>query len=254
MKITTRSAIGGVAVGSIATLALALSPVPQAQAATITSLYNTGVDAAGTPLADGTIGDPHYTLISVPSGTTDIRTIQSSGGYPVAPVGGPIPEGYYLPSSSVSSWIGPNNDQYVQGRVGDYDFRTTFNLSGFDYSSANIALRWAADNQLKIVLNGTTVVTDFNGRNDDYNVWSSTVNISSGFISGINTLDFIVKNTAADPSPTAPGGPTALRAEFLSATADAAAVPEPSDLVGTAFAFGSMVLLKRKLTKKTLRP
>jgi hypothetical protein len=32
----------------------------------------------------------------------------------------------------------------------------------------------------------------------------------------------------------------------------AAPVPEPSDLMGTAIAFGSVVLLKRKLTKKTL--
>ncbi|HWR88591.1 MAG TPA: hypothetical protein VN277_09250, partial [Acidiferrobacterales bacterium] len=45
-------------------------------AATIT-LFNTGVDAAGAVLADGTIGDPHYRLISKPAGTSDIRIITS---------------------------------------------------------------------------------------------------------------------------------------------------------------------------------
>lgn len=33
---------------------------------------------------------------------------------------------------------------------------------------------------------------------------------------------------------------------------DTTSVPEPSDFVGTAFAFGSVVLLKRKMTKKNL--
>jgi len=49
----------------------------------IPTLFNTGVDSAGTPLANGTVGDPHYTLISAPAGAvTDIRVRTSANGYP----------------------------------------------------------------------------------------------------------------------------------------------------------------------------
>src|SRR5205809_239699 len=67
----------------------------------IPGLFNTGVDACGNPLADGTIGDPHYELIAVPSGTTDIRVRTLAGGYPVPP---------YIPDNPDSAWIGPNGD------------------------------------------------------------------------------------------------------------------------------------------------
>lgn len=66
--------------------------------AAIPSLFNTGVDASMTPLPDGTIGDPHYSLVSVPGGTTDILVRTSAGGYPIPP---------YFGDDSSSAWIGP---------------------------------------------------------------------------------------------------------------------------------------------------
>ena len=39
-------------------------------------------------LNDGVVGDPHYTLIATPGGTSAIRIRSGAGGYPVAP-GGP---------------------------------------------------------------------------------------------------------------------------------------------------------------------
>ena len=101
-------------------LALVVGGVGQVQADVITSLFNTGVDASGTPLPDGTIGDPHYSLVSVPSLTTDIRVRTSAGGYPIPP---------YFGDDSLSAWIGPNNDVVINGRNGLYDYQTTFDLT-----------------------------------------------------------------------------------------------------------------------------
>ena len=100
-----------------------------AHAATITT-FNTGVNGSGTPLADGAIGDPHYLLTAVPSGsTTAIRVRTSVGGYPIGP---------WLADDTISAWIGPNNDAQVDGPVGNYDYRTTFNLTGFNPATASL--------------------------------------------------------------------------------------------------------------------
>ena len=71
-------------------------------------VFNTGVNGSGAPLTDGTVGDPHYTLIAVPDGsTTDIRVRTSAGGPPVTNA--------WLGDDSISAWIGPNNGPDVHG-------------------------------------------------------------------------------------------------------------------------------------------
>lgn len=95
----------------IAVLALlAVTNVSAAQAATITSLFNTGVNNSGTPLPDGTVGDPHYSLVSAPAGSTSSILVRTSaGGFPIGP---------YLGDDSLSAWIGPNNDSTLDGPAG----------------------------------------------------------------------------------------------------------------------------------------
>jgi hypothetical protein len=100
-----------------------------ARAGTITTLFNTGVDGSGAPLADGTVGDPHYSLISVPSGTTDLLVRTAAGGFPIPP---------YIGDDALSAWIGPFNDSSLDGPVGSYDYETTFSLAGFDPATASI--------------------------------------------------------------------------------------------------------------------
>ena len=71
---------------------------------------------------------------------------------------------------------------------------------------------------MTILLNGAATgftFPVFNGSSFDPFV------ISTGFVAGVNTLDFLVDNFG--------GGPTGLRVE-LSGTADVAAVPEPATL------------------------
>jgi hypothetical protein len=179
-----------------------------ANAASI-GIFNTGVDGTGTPLADGTVGDPHYVLTSVPSLTTDILVRTSVGGFPIGP---------WLGDDGISAWIGPNNDTSLNGPTGLYDYQTTFDLTGLDPLSAFLTGQWAADNEgVDILINGVSTANTAGG----FTAWSPFT-ISSGFVSGVNTLDFLVNND---------GGPTGLRVE-LSGTADSlSGVPEPASFM-----------------------
>jgi hypothetical protein len=175
----------------------------------VTSLFNTGVNASGTPLADGTIGDPHYTMVSAPGGqNTTIQVRNQNGEYPENPP--------WIGTDSLSAWIGPVGDTNLDGAAGAYDYRTTFNLTGFNLSSVVITGQWATDDSgLNILLNGvSTGITSSNG----YTAWKSFT-ISSGFVAGVNTLDFQLNNG---------GGPTGLRVEM---TGTGNEVPEPSSIL-----------------------
>ena len=135
--------------GAAAAVALSVLTyaVPAAQAATISTLFNTGVGATGTSLPDGTSPDPHYSLVFVPDGVSITLVRTSAGGFPIPP---------YLPDSSVSAWIGPNNAPDLHSPAGLYDYQTTFSLAGFDPSTAVITGRWSSDNAgIAIGLNGT---------------------------------------------------------------------------------------------------
>ena len=182
-------------------------------------IFNTGVNGSGVPLPDGTLGDPHYTLIVVPGGsTTEIRVRTSAGGYPVV--------GAWIGDDSISAWIGPNNDPSVSGPDILYTYRTTFDLSGFDPAMASLTGQWSADNWgSDILLNGLSTGNTAVG----FNLWSSFT-ILSGFTAGVNTLDFIVNNG---------GGPTGLRVEVTGT-----AVPEPATL--SLLALGGLALIRRR--------
>jgi len=169
-------------------------------------LFDTGVDSSGNVLPHNTVGDPHYTLISVPGGPTQTRIITSAGGFPIGP---------WLGDNSVSRWIGPNSDDDLDGPVGDYIYRTTFDLTGFNLSTVVINGQYATDNSGFIRLNGNVVgpSSPFVG----YDHWTS-FSLNSGFTSGINTLDFVVNNG---------GGPTGLRVEMTGTGDVLSAVPAP---------------------------
>jgi hypothetical protein len=189
------------------------------------NIFNTGVDVLGNPLSDGTIGDPHYLLLSVPSGTTDISVRTSVGGFPIGP---------WIGDDLLSAWIGPNNDSSLNGDVGNYDYRTTFDLTGFIPASAVLTGQWATDNPgVDILINGTSTGFSASGFTD----WTP-FSISSGFVSGVNTLDFIVNNQ---------GGPTGLRTEVTgTATAVESAVPEPGTLLMLGAGLGMTAFLRRR--------
>jgi len=154
-------------------------------------------------------------LVLVPSGTTDIRVCTSSSTCPSS----------YLdlgPNFS-SAWIGPNENGLF-GPVGLYDYKTTFNLSGLDSSTAKIIGKWSSDNNgVSILLNGV----DTGNPSTSFGQFSLSLapfSINSGFQPGINTLDFIVNNGfLAGFTDNA----TALRVEMTGTAAPVPAVPEP---------------------------
>jgi len=192
---------------SLALLALSCGSclAPAAFAGPVT-IYNTGVNNSGTALTAGQT-DTHYTLISNPTGVTETA---------VATTADPL----WIANTTTASWISPGPSGLTSWDAGDYDYRTTFNLTGDNPATADLSGDWTSDNQGCIYLNGanTGVCTG----NADFGSLEA-FSLSTGFISGVNTLDFIVDNT---------GGPTGVLTEDLSVTASAtpSAVPEPSSL------------------------
>ncbi|MEO8370718.1 MAG: hypothetical protein ABI806_16155 [Candidatus Solibacter sp.] len=190
---------------------ISLLAASSVSAATISTLYNTGVDALGTVQTNG-IAEIHYTLTGAPGGTTNVRVATAVNGFPIGP---------WLGDNALSAWIGPDSDSQLNGPVGNYIYQTTFSLAGFDPTSAAIAGQWAMDDgNVAIRLNGVSIgpLTDF-----AFGAFAN-FNVSSGFVSGINTLEFEIVNT---------GGPTGLRVE-MAGTADidrGGAAPEPASFI-----------------------
>jgi hypothetical protein len=190
------------------------------------AIFNTGVNGSGTPLANGTIGDSHYTLISVPSGGTAIQVLTSAGGFPIPP---------WLADDAVSAWIGPNNNEDDFGPAGSFTYRTTFTLSGFNPATASLVGKWATDDfGTNILLNGVSTGNASGG----FSSWSAFT-INSGFVAGVNTLDFVVSNGIAD-------GPTGLRVE-VTGTADPTGVPEPASFLLLGAGLAAFGIFRRRL-------
>lgn len=175
-------------------------------AAPIPGLFNTGVAADGSllPASGGatTVVDPHYVVIE-----------SADPAFPASPEA-PAPAVTLLPGFPVGPWIaeGPDSKWISLNRTsgnvldGNYTFRTTFNLTGFDASKARIAGKWSVDNTgVDILLNGNALGISngagFGGFTD--------FTIESGFVDGVNTLDFVVFNA---PSGANPAG---LRVEMI---------------------------------------
>jgi hypothetical protein len=215
MKMTTRTLLSGVALSG-ATLAMAFGSIDRAQAASI-GLGNTGV------------------------GTYSV----TGGGSTAVLPDGIYPFPFWFANDATSSWIGSTSVA-----PGNYTYSTTFDLAGLNASTASILGNWAGDDSgVSILLNDSaTGITANAGSVNLAGFTAFNIDSTANFVSGLNTLSFTINNADG------PGNnPAGLRVA-MTGTADATStsVPEPSDLVGTAFAFGSVVLLKRKMTKKKL--
>jgi hypothetical protein len=230
--------------GRMAAVAFAAALVSSTSAGAATfNLYNTGVDGSGAVLSNGTVGDPHYTLVSVPAGSTQTLVRTSVGGFPIPP---------YLADDSISAWIGPNNASDFNSAAGYYDYQVTFDLTGFDAATASISGQWSSDNQGgDILLNGAST-SNSNSNLVAFQSWA-LFTISGGFVAGVNTLDFLVYNSPFNTNGSLNTGnnPTALRVEMTGTAALAAlATPLPAALPLFATGLGAMGLLGWRRKKK----
>ena len=183
---------------------LTLIAASGAQAAMITTVFGTGLTAAGTPQIAGGV-DAHYVVLENGSQSAVVLTDSSA----------------YFANNAQSQWIWQSgNGQPVEVTR---TFRTTFDLTGFDPTTAIINGNWGTDNEgLDIVINGVSTGINLLGTlYSNFGQLNAFV-INTGFVAGLNTLDFIIRDT---------GVIAAFRTE-LTGTADAAvSVPEPGTLV-----------------------
>ena len=135
-------------------------------------------------------------------------------------------------TTPASNWV------WVENPVSDtitYDFTFTFDLTGFDASTASLAGLWGVDNSGTVDLNGTEVsFLDFGY--EAFNQLTAFDDTGAAFVDGINTLTFHATNS---------GGPGAFRA---SVSVEAAPVPLPASLplLGVALAGLGYVASRRK--------
>ncbi|WP_295993978.1 PEP-CTERM sorting domain-containing protein [Rugamonas sp.] len=205
---------------------LAIAAIASAHAGTINGLVNTGVG--------GGVQDFNYALTSVPSDsgiTSTFGYISSGSGFPFD---------YWSANDATSKWITPAASaaqSFDANRDGTYTYELTFNLTGYNASTAAFAGKFAADNSAIVMLNGTKIgaVNGFGGFGADG--FSAT---GSEFKSGLNTLDFVVTNFALNG-----GNPTGLRVEFTSSSV-MAAVPEPETYGMLLAGLGMMGVIARR--------
>ena len=164
-------------------------------------VYNTGVDDSGVSLPGGSI-DPHWTLI---------ESADPTFAGPDAIVTTNIANDYWVAQSETSKWIAPSADQSYPttpnpcDATGTYVYRTTFTLTSEQVATFALGGQWGADNYgIDILLNDVSTGTT----NVGYTPLTAFT-ITTGFVAGLNTLDFEVNDI---------GCPTGLRVELAPTT------------------------------------
>jgi len=162
--------------------------------------------------------------------------------------------------TGTTGWIA-NNSTGTNGFLGDWTFfvfRQTFDLTGYDATTADLKFQWAADDPgqgfatrgswtPKYSLNGGGLIAGTWPGGDSYS-FGPTVDLSSGFVSGQNEIDFYVEGN---------GVTDGFALNTISFTANPFAVPEPASLILLGFAaasgLGYFCLRRRKLAKAGVR-
>lgn len=205
-----RSMFSVAAVGLLAVLPANASPIP--------GLFATGTNGSGGVLTDGA-ADLHYAVLS-----------STNPNYNGSPFGTVVNQssvpGTWVPNTTTTRWISDNATAATPlGPTVTY--RLTFDLTGFDPKTASFSALAAADDTAKVLLNGVSigVVNGFRTLTE--------FKTTSGFVTGINTLDFVVVDTAA-----------VVSGLFVSPFTSDVSVPAPS---GVAFlALGGLLTARRR--------
>lgn len=135
-----------------------------------------------------------------------------------------------------------NNASGINGGMGNYIyfvFRQTFDLTGYDPATADLKFRWASDDVPGAVgwmpalsLNGGALQKA--GTSGAYTL-GGVVELNSGFVAGLNTLDFYVEGNGQTDG-------FALSRESFTA----GVVPEPASLLLMACGLGGVMAAVRR--------
>lgn len=194
--------------GSVVVAAAALVLGAPAGAASISGLFNTGVDDGGIKLAVGT-ADTHYLLNGAAT-----PFVYSNSAYPVF-----SDAGFLSVQADGGYVINPNV------------YTLTFSLAGFNAASASLGGTFFGDDTTTVSLNGILLAT-----NTSFN--SPTMfSATGGFLSGVNVLSFSVLDIFGQPSGFLVSG--------LTGTADVSSpgpggVPEPTSWAIMTLGFGAV--------------
>ncbi|HXJ57724.1 MAG TPA: lamin tail domain-containing protein [Verrucomicrobiae bacterium] len=152
----------------------------------IPTLFSTGIGTNRVVLGSGQ-RDPHYELtFSAQGGTVPTNAIVM------------INHSAWLANNSLSTWIGVTNSGVFNVNAGPYYFRTTFSLDGFFSDTAQINLSVAADDEVDdVLLNGNNVGINYTG----FSGLSAPFPLATGFVPGLNTLEFRTLNGGTAPNP-----------------------------------------------------
>lgn len=215
-----------------ATMVMALPAV----AVPITDLYNTGVDNAGN-LLGSSVADSHYSITNPGFTATTI----SNSGFPIG-------TGNWIANNLTSRWIGTQNVSSDAPNAILMMFQTTFTIgANADLSTVVISgLGAADDSNTDTLVNGISVGGLFGGFGS-----LQAFNITSNFVIGTNTLDFVILNSIVNTT-----NPLGLRIDRISGTYSTVAnntnVPEPSVFI--LFALGLAGFGMRRLRTRLTMP
>jgi hypothetical protein len=196
----------------------------------VTGLCGTGQsNCSGSLVSTGSV-DPHYTIVSGPVtgsaivGVNPAWTATDTGSQWIDPVGGTtnVPGGYYT-------------------------YQTTFTASTPNFVIDGL---WAADNAgYDIILNGKSLLSNqisgsglFPWGVTGFTTLKAFV-ISSGFVTGVNTLDFVIQNGNFSTDTNAPSG-------LLVSMTAVSSTPEPGTLALTS----SLLFIGLAFARKASRP
>ncbi len=149
----------------------------------IPGLFNTGVGANGVVLANGA-SDPHYILTAGAQGTPGMNALAI------------LNHPNWLANDAASSFIGVVNPGATSISGGNYYFQTTFSLAGFIPATVQLNILVAVDNDLTdVFINGVGSGLTTSG----FAAFNPPMTLASGFVGGVNTLEFRTVNQGAGP-------------------------------------------------------
>lgn len=173
----------------------------------------TGLDGSGNLITAGGTSDANWTVVDPTGGTAAAAQVVSSSSADFF--------GGWVANGPNSDWIAANANTTNNGPA-PYTFTRTFDLTGFDSTSASLTGgMWTIDDGGTLALNGTTLGTLGSGNWTSLHAFTAP---SSDFLPGVNTLTITI--TSSDQFE------EGVRLEGnLSVNRLIAGVPEPSTFV-----------------------